>query len=174
MSRIRGTGTRPEELLRKTLWRSGLRYRKNQRINRVQPDLVFSGPRVVVFIDGCFWHGCPEHYVRPRTGGDFWKRKLRENVDRDIRQSVSLREAGWLVIRVWEHEVFTELDRVVERVKSGLAGGVQPQVSWRVRWVEELSDPSGNDEDLERRELVDLWRPERVRSVEARRSTAKW
>jgi DNA mismatch endonuclease (patch repair protein) len=174
MSRIRGAATRPEELLRKALWRWGLRYRKNQRLGRVRPDVVFPGSRVVVFVDGCFWHGCPDHYVRPRSGGDFWVRKLRENVDRDIRQSAELRESGWVVIRIWEHEVFTDLEGAVDKVREGLCGGDQPESSWRVRLVEDISKPSDTERDLERRHMVDLWNPEAVIALDRKRSTAKW
>ncbi|HYO69174.1 MAG TPA: very short patch repair endonuclease, partial [Archangium sp.] len=79
MSRIRGKDTSPERLLRSALWRAGLRFRLQSRTPYGRPDVVFSKARVAVFIDGCFWHGCPDHYVRPRTRNDFWSSKLLEN-----------------------------------------------------------------------------------------------
>ena len=101
MSRIRGRNTRPERRLRQALWAAGLRYRKHAKTPVGRPDLVFVGPRVAVFVDGCFWHGCPRHYVRPRSRTDFWSRKLRENVDRDRRQTLELHVRGWTVVRIW-------------------------------------------------------------------------
>ncbi len=82
MSRIRGGNTNPERIVARALWAAGLRYRL--RLSRLagRPDIVFTGARLAVFIDGCFWHGCPEHYVRPRSRSVFWRRKLRENVAR--------------------------------------------------------------------------------------------
>ncbi len=101
MSRIRSRDTSPELLLRKSLWKRGLRYRCHARVCGIRPDLVFSGPRVVVFVDGCFWHGCPDHYVRPRTRTKFWQEKLRRTTDRDRLQTELLEAEGWTVLRVW-------------------------------------------------------------------------
>ena len=70
-----------------------------------RPDIVFPGARVAVFIDGCFWHGCPDHYVRPRSSEEFWSKKLAENCRRDSVQTKRLEDIGWRVCRVWEHEV---------------------------------------------------------------------
>jgi DNA mismatch endonuclease (patch repair protein) len=67
-------------------------------------DIVFPGPKVAVFVDGCFWHGCPEHATFPKSNQDYWLPKLAENKERDERQSNHLRNSGWEVIRVWEHE----------------------------------------------------------------------
>ena len=75
-----------------------------------------SEPQSAVFVDGCFWHGCPDHYVRPRTKNEFWDAKLKENVDRDRRQTVELTQLGWRVVRVWEHQVWEELDDTVEAI----------------------------------------------------------
>jgi len=85
-----------------------------------RPDVVFPGPKVAVFIDGCFWHGCPEHYVRPRSRTEFWAEKLAQNVARDRRQTLALEAQGWRVVRVWEHDVFTQLDEAVEDVTAAV------------------------------------------------------
>lgn len=174
MSRIQASDTGPEEHLRKALWKAGLRYRKNLRIGRILPDAVFPGKAVAVFVDGCFWHGCPDHYVRPRTGGDFWKRKLRENVDRDIRQTASLESMGWSVVRFWEHEVLTDVESAVERIRATLSGVVSQDASWRVRLVEPLEDTMGAGPERERREMVELREPGLQKVVEQYRTTAKW
>jgi DNA mismatch endonuclease (patch repair protein) len=69
-----------------------------------RPDVVFTRQRTAVFIDGCFWHGCPEHAQRPRTNSGYWGPKISRNVERDHEQTARLEAAGWTVIRVWEHE----------------------------------------------------------------------
>lgn len=116
MSRIRGINTQPEFLLRKALWKKGLRYRLHRRIERIRPDIVFRKKRLAVFVDGCFWHGCPLHYVRPRSKPEFWANKLRANTARDQVQTLRLIEDGWVVLRFWEHEIKNELEQVVALV----------------------------------------------------------
>lgn len=171
MSRIRGQDTKPEEILRRALWRAGLRYRRKAVGLPVRPDAVFLGSRVAVFVDGCFWHGCPDHYVRPRSRTEFWSGKLKENVDRDVRQTRALEGSGWKVVRFWEHEVFTELNECVELVRRAVRDG-EPDVrpTWRVRMVEPL-DQTG---DAERRHLIRLRAPGDERCVEQARHTRKW
>lgn len=173
MRRIRSVDTKPEELVRKALWHQGLRgYRKHARTPAGRPDLVFPGPRVAVFIDGCFWHGCPEHYVRPRTRNEFWSSKLVENVERDRRQTLELEAAGWVVVRVWEHEVYEALPSIVQRISVAVRDGHDPHCreDWRVDAVTVVDEMS----DRERRHLVRLRAPsERVVS-DGIRSTRKW
>src|SRR4051794_33740524 len=82
MSRIKGKNTKPELMLRKALWAAGLRYRLHTRLPG-RPDLTFSGSRVVVFVDGCFWHSCPKHRTTPKTNAAFWNAKIGRNTARD-------------------------------------------------------------------------------------------
>jgi DNA mismatch endonuclease (patch repair protein) len=103
----RAEDTRPEVALRSAVHALGLRFRKHVapvRGLRCRADLVFARQRVAVFVDGCFWHGCPEHGVSPRTNSSYWQAKLGGNVERDRRNDAALAEAGWTVVRVWEHE----------------------------------------------------------------------
>jgi DNA mismatch endonuclease (patch repair protein) len=124
-----------------------------------------------VFIDGCFWHGCPEHYVRPRSSDQFWSNKLRENVRRDADQTRRLEALGWRVCRVWEHEVFEQPMEIAARIESAVHGrGWRPGISWRVVRVVEL-DPQTN---RERRCLRDLRNAGRRRTITRIRSTRKW
>jgi DNA mismatch endonuclease (patch repair protein) len=117
MSRIRGKDTTPEMRLRGLLWSLGLRYRLGLRVLGVRPDLVFPGTKLAIFVDGCFWHGCPEHYVRPRSdNAAFWASKLKENVERDERQTSRLEGADWRVIRIWEHELKKNTAMVADTV----------------------------------------------------------
>jgi DNA mismatch endonuclease, patch repair protein len=107
----RSSDTRPEVALRSALHRRGLRFFKNKRPLaeiRCRADIVFPAARVVVFVDGCFWHRCPKHGVSPSVNVKYWAAKLDRNVARDRRNDRALREAGWHVIRVWEHECVDE------------------------------------------------------------------
>ena len=115
MSQIRGMDTKPEVVLRKALWHLGFRYRIRNRLPG-QPDLVFTSFRTVVFVDGCFWHKCPEHFVQPKTRTQFWLKKINGNVARDQRNNEALRSEGWHVVRIWEHETKESLENAVARV----------------------------------------------------------
>jgi DNA mismatch endonuclease, patch repair protein len=123
----RRTGTRPELALRSEVHRRGLRYRVDHLLRvgevKVRPDLVFTKARLAVFMDGCFWHGCPEHGRRPVTNPGYWGPKLDRNLIRDRQVNQCLLTDGWAVIRVWEHEPAGEAaDRIVAlfRVRRGL------------------------------------------------------
>lgn len=121
MAAIRGKDTTPELLLRRALWRRGHRYRVHAAIPG-RPDLAFIGQKLAVFVDGCFWHRCPEHYRRPPSNRGYWDTKIRRNVQRDNEVNNSLREQGWTVLRYWEHEVLDDLDRVVAEVSAERTG----------------------------------------------------
>ena len=103
----RGRDTAPELRIRSLVHRSGLRFRVDARplpLLRRTADLVFRPVEVAVFVDGCYWHGCPEHFVQPKTNSEFWKEKIGRNIERDRDTDSILRDAGWTVIRIWEHE----------------------------------------------------------------------
>jgi DNA mismatch endonuclease (patch repair protein) len=170
MSRIRGRDTSPEKILRSALWARGKRYRVQQKLLSVRPDLIFKREQLAIFVDGCFWHGCPEHYVKPRSRDAFWSEKLLENFERDRRQTIKLEEAGWQVLRFWEHEIFESLEDVVEKIDKALFGS---SVGWpndkRVVRVKQLP---GND-DMEERFFESLQGGETSSSIQ-KRSTKKW
>ena len=115
MANIRSRDTGPELLLRRALWSAGARYRLRYPLPG-RPDIVFPGPQIAVFVDGCFWHGCPEHGVQPLTNSEFWKRKIAQNMARDNLIDVKLAAIGWRVVRVWEHDVERSLDSAAEGV----------------------------------------------------------
>ena len=119
MARVRSKDTRPEVMLRQALWRRGYRYRLHGSLPGT-PDIVFPGARVAVFVDGCFWHRCPEHYTEPAENADFWRGKIKRNVSRDSSANERLAAAGWMVLRVWEHEVISGIEAVVERVERAV------------------------------------------------------
>jgi DNA mismatch endonuclease (patch repair protein) len=110
--------TKPERALRSALHRRGLRFRKDLPIRAggrlVRPDVVFTRQRVAVFLDGCYWHSCPIHGTSPTRNSSYWDAKLRGNVERDHLVNQALSEAGWEVIRVWEHEHPEEAASLIE------------------------------------------------------------
>jgi DNA mismatch endonuclease (patch repair protein) len=114
--------TKPEVRLRSALHARGLRFRKEYRIEvpglRVRADVAFPRQRVAVFVDGCFWHACPDHGTQPRANAGYWAPKLRRNQERDSRVNSGLLAAGWAVVRAWEHQPIDEVAAEVESVVS--------------------------------------------------------
>lgn len=103
----RTTGTAPELNVRRLLHRGGLRFRVGLRPEpdlRTTGDIVFTRKKLVVFIDGCFWHGCPTHFVPPKNNAVWWAHKIGANQARDDRNRAALRDRGWTVLSHWEHE----------------------------------------------------------------------
>lgn len=121
MRAIRRKDTKPEVALRLTLHRLGLRYRKDLPIRvggrLVRPDIVFTRWRVAIFVDGCFWHCCPEHGRDPGVNQEYWSPKLRRNAERDKAQTLLLEQEGWTAIRIWEH---VPLEDAVAKVQAAL------------------------------------------------------
>lgn len=108
MRAIRRTDTAPEVALRRALHAAGMRFRKDFKIQiedrLIRPDIAFTRAKLAVFVDGCFWHSCSKHGTQPRTNRDYWIPKLARNAERDRAQSAMLEQAGWVVLRFWEHE----------------------------------------------------------------------
>jgi DNA mismatch endonuclease (patch repair protein) len=119
MSSVRNKNTDLEIKLRRALWKAGLRYRVNSKLPG-KPDIVFPKKKLAIFIDGCFWHGCPIHGTKPKTNAEFWKTKIKLNIERDLRITSQLTDMGWLVIRVWGHEVKECLDIVIKNITESL------------------------------------------------------
>jgi DNA mismatch endonuclease, patch repair protein len=124
-NRKRDTG--PELALRSELHRRGLRYRLGLKVAapglRVLPDLVFPRQRVAVFVDGCWWHRCPEHGTMPRSNTAYWLPKLARNVERDLQVDAALTASGWSVVRVWEHSVREDVGAVASVIAAQITGG---------------------------------------------------
>jgi DNA mismatch endonuclease (patch repair protein) len=121
MKRVRQRDTTPELALRRKLFALGLRYRLHRLVVpgvRRRPDIVFGQERVAIFIDGCFWHGCPQHGTMAKANRAFWQRKIAENKRRDSDTDARLRQSGWLVLRVWEHEPADEAAKRVLNILS--------------------------------------------------------
>ena len=119
MTSQRQRDTKGELELRSLLHRRGLRFRVHALLPGLtrRSDIVFTRARVVVFVDGCFWHGCPEHGTWPKEHADWWRAKIEANQRRDRDTDARLRAAGWTVIRIWEHEdAKSAADRIVGAV----------------------------------------------------------
>ena len=129
MQANRSKDTGPERALRSALHRMGLRFRIHRRplkAVRRHADIVFGPARVVVFVDGCFWHACPEHGTQPKANRAFWRDKLATNRRRDADTNARLEAAGWCVVRVWEHEdplvAARRVARLVHRRRAARSG----------------------------------------------------
>jgi DNA mismatch endonuclease (patch repair protein) len=124
MSRNPRRDTRPEREVRSHLHARGLRFRVDFPLHvgkvKVRPDIVFTRWMLATFIDGCFWHGCPEHGNTPNRNRDYWIPKLERNRARDLRVDAALREHGWTVIRAWEHE---PVEGVVAQIVAAVNAG---------------------------------------------------
>lgn len=111
--------TAPEITLRSELHKTGLRYRVDVRpvkeINR-RADIVFRSVKVAIFVDGCFWHGCPKHGTQAKANAEFWQNKIKRNQARDAETNQLLKRAGWKVIRVWEHENTKKVSEKIQKI----------------------------------------------------------
>jgi DNA mismatch endonuclease (patch repair protein) len=117
-NRARDSG--PEMKLRRLLYSAGFRYRVDWPMpgdRRRRIDIAFPKRKIGIFVDGCFWHRCPAHYVSPKANAEFWDNKIQGNVDRDARTTAELIAKGWVVLRFWEHEGPRE---VAERIDAAL------------------------------------------------------
>lgn len=121
LARVRQKDTAAELRLRRTLHARGLRYRIHvpvlEKPRRVA-DIVFRRRKLAIFVDGCFWHGCPQHGTSSKSNADFWRDKIETNQKRDLDTNQRLTQAGWRVLRVWEHEDAEDAaDRIMEALE---------------------------------------------------------
>lgn len=118
-NRRRDTG--PEKAIRSAIHALGYRFRVDFPVElgavRVRPDIVFPRKKIAIFVDGCFWHGCPEHGRSPSINREYWTPKLRRNIERDLENTAALASSGWTVIRIWEHE---RTEDAVSRIVSAV------------------------------------------------------
>ncbi|NMC86599.1 MAG: very short patch repair endonuclease [Anaerolineaceae bacterium] len=116
MQAVKSRDTAPEKAIRSLLFKKGFRYRIDCRpieeLNR-RADILFKSAKIAIFIDGCFWHGCPIHGSQAKSNAAFWMEKIKHNQERDLDTNMKLAQAGWTVIRIWEHE---EPEKAVERI----------------------------------------------------------
>lgn len=118
MGRIKGKDTKLENLFAKEMKESEIRFRKHPKLQG-NPDFNIIGKNTVVFVDGCFWHGCPVHYREPKTKKSFWVPKIERNVKRDKEVNRILKREGYRVIRIWEHDIKKgKMKKWVRKIKS--------------------------------------------------------
>ena len=134
MARVKSRDTGLEMQVRRRLWAAGARYRVRPGLPGT-PDLAFQSEHVAVFVDGCFWHGCPEHYRAPVANSDYWVHKLERNATSDRRVDSALAAEGWIVVRVWEHEIRADpvsvVNRLLELVRTRKPMPIDPMRSGR-------------------------------------------
>lgn len=119
MKRIKSKDTNPELLLRRALWRAGIRYRKHVKYLPGSPDIVLTKPKIVIFVDGDFWHGKSFEDgkgILPKTNQKYWKKKLLRNIERDKEVNDQLTQLGWLVLRFWESAIIKDLPMCVDEI----------------------------------------------------------
>ena len=117
MSAIRSKNTNPEIMLRKALWAKWLRFRIQYGKEKI--DIAFPSKKLAVFVDGCFWHGCPIHSHLPKSNEEYWTPKLKRNIERDQEKNERLEAEGWKVLRFWEHELMNK-GEVIKKIESEL------------------------------------------------------
>lgn len=125
MSRIRKTDTKPELMIRRLSFARGLRYRKYAARLPGKPDLVFATAKVVVFVDGDFWHGWRFEEWEKKLSSPYWKEKIRRNCERDRQHCACLEADGWTVLRIWEHEVEKDANACVDRIERAVRGCIR-------------------------------------------------
>lgn len=118
MRAVRSNDTKIEVLFRKKLWAKGKRYRKNCRNVIGKPDIAFPGKKIAIFIDSCFWHGCPYHCRMPNSNKSYWIEKIKRNKERDKKVTRQLKKSGWKVLRFWEHSIQRDLSGCLKKVYS--------------------------------------------------------
>lgn len=117
MSTIKSKNTRPEILLRRTLWKKGYRYRIHYGKEKI--DIAFPSKKVAIFVDGCFWHMCPIHGNVPKSNESYWVPKLEKNIVKAKEKDQRLKNEGWKVIHVWEHDL-KEIDHVLKEITENI------------------------------------------------------
>lgn len=114
MRAVKSRDSRIELEFRKALWKLGFRYRKNASNYFGKPDIILKKHKTVIFIDSCFWHGCPEHLRMPSSRQDYWVKKIERNKSRDLEVNNYYRDSGWRALRLWEHDLVRDLEGAVK------------------------------------------------------------
>ena len=118
MQNIRSNNTKMEYAVRSKLHREGLRFRIHYKKLVGKPDIVFLTSKIVVFLDSCFWHVCPYHFIKPKSNLKYWSPKLKRNKERGLEVNKILRKDGWIVLRFWEHQVKKDIDKIINKIEK--------------------------------------------------------
>lgn len=122
MRSVKSKNSSLERAVRSSLHRRGLRFRLNYPVLG-KPDIVFVRPKIVVFIDSCFWHGCPKHIRMPSSNKEYWTNKIARNIKRDAEVNSAYKQMDWKILRFWEHEIKENLDRCVNIIEKTILTG---------------------------------------------------
>ena len=120
MRAVKSKNTKPELTLRSALWNRGWRYNIHVKDITGKPDIVFRKYKLLIFVDGCFWHKCPRCFKLPKSNVEFWDEKLRKNVERDEKYNEILENEGYTILRFWEHEIKEETNSVVGKIELNI------------------------------------------------------
>lgn len=119
MTNIRSTNTRIEKDVTKALWNLGYRFRKNVKTLPGKPDIAIQKYKIVIFLDSCFWHKCPEHFKKPKSNLEYWEPKIKRNIERDAEINQYYKDNNWHLLRIWEHEIKkTNFQNTIEKIKN--------------------------------------------------------
>lgn len=119
MTNIRSTNTRIEKDVTKALWNFGYRFRKNVKTLPGKPDIAIQKYKIVIFLDSCFWHKCPEHFKKPKSNLEYWEPKIKRNIERDAEINQYYKDNNWHILRIWEHEIKkTNFQNTIEKIKN--------------------------------------------------------
>ena len=119
MTNIRSTNTRIEKDVTKALWNLGYRFRKNAKTLPGKPDIAIQKYKIVIFLDSCFWHKCPEHFKKPKSNLEYWEPKIKRNIERDAEINQYYKDNNWHILRIWEHEIKkTNFQNTIEKIKN--------------------------------------------------------
>ncbi|MGF7534725.1 very short patch repair endonuclease [Bacillus mexicanus] len=122
MKAVKSKNTKIEKVVSKEIWRRGIRFRKNVKDLKGKPDIAIKKYKIVIFIDSCFWHGCPLHGRIPKSNVEFWNNKIKRNIERDKSINQHYTRKGWNILRIWEHDLnkkkFSQkIDEIEEWIK---------------------------------------------------------
>lgn len=120
MKAIKSKNTSIEVLFRKTLWHLGIRYRKNMKLCSCHPDIIITKYKIAIFCDGDFWHGRELKNRRIKHNEEYWTEKIRRNIERDLENTIQLRDNGWIVLRFWESDIKSNLDMCIDIVRYNI------------------------------------------------------
>ena len=117
-----------EEIVTKELWHRGVRFRRNVRSLKGTPDIAIKKYKIVIFIDSCFWHCCPEHFRMPKSNLEYWERKLNRNKEHDAVVTTYYQDRNWNILRFWEHEIKQDLNKVVTTIEEEIKKAKEKQL----------------------------------------------
>ena len=119
MTHIRSTNTKIETDVAKALWKLGFRFRKNVKTLPGKPDIAIQKYKIVIFLDSCFWHKCPEHFKKPKSNLEYWEPKIKRNIERDAEINQYYEDNNWHILRIWEHDIKKKpFKNTIEKIKN--------------------------------------------------------